>query len=80
MIVLGDLVHWEAVQFAHPSASTSFDADSKAAADQRLRVLQMAADRDYWVAGAHLSYPGIGHIRAGQGRFYWVPANYMIPD
>src|SRR5205823_2321467 len=62
LIVLGDLVHWGAVQFAYPSAYTSFDADPKAATAQRVRVFQMAADNNYWVAGAHIAFPGIGHI------------------
>ncbi len=79
MIVLGDLVHWGAVQFAYPSASTSFDSDPASATAQRQRVFQMAADGDYWVAGAHLAFPGVGHIRAGEGRYFWIPATYTIP-
>jgi glyoxylase-like metal-dependent hydrolase (beta-lactamase superfamily II) len=79
LIVLGDLVHWASVQFRYPSAYTSFDADPKAATAQRLRVLKMAADKGDWVAGAHLAFPGIGHIRAGEGRYFWIPANYTIP-
>jgi hypothetical protein len=39
----------------------------------------MAAADNSWVAGGHLSFPGIGHIRAGGGRYFWVPANYQIP-
>jgi glyoxylase-like metal-dependent hydrolase (beta-lactamase superfamily II) len=80
MIVLGDLVHWGSVQFPYPSVYTAFDADPKAATAQRLRVFQMAADEDDWVAGAHLSFPAIGHIRAGEGRYYWIPSNYAIPE
>jgi glyoxylase-like metal-dependent hydrolase (beta-lactamase superfamily II) len=79
LIVLGDLVHWGAVQFRYPSAYTAFDADPKAATAERLRVFQMAASENDWVAGAHLSFPGIGHIRSGEGRYYWVPINYAIP-
>jgi glyoxylase-like metal-dependent hydrolase (beta-lactamase superfamily II) len=79
LIVIGDLVHWGAVQFRYPSASTIFDMDPKAATAQRVRVFQMAAEHEYWIAGAHISFPGIGHVRAGNGRYYWVPANYAIP-
>ena len=28
---------------------------------------------------AHLSFPAIGHVRAEQGGFVWIPANYPIP-
>jgi hypothetical protein len=80
LIVLGDLVHWGAVQFPYPSVYTSFDADPKAAPRSALRVFKMAADKGDWVAGAHLAFPGIGHIRAGEGRYFWIPANYTIPQ
>jgi glyoxylase-like metal-dependent hydrolase (beta-lactamase superfamily II) len=79
-IVLGDLVLMGALQFSNPSLVSSFDADLKAAAEQRLRVFKMAAERDYWVAGGHLSFPGIGHIRAGNGHYSWIPASYTRPD
>jgi glyoxylase-like metal-dependent hydrolase (beta-lactamase superfamily II) len=80
LIVMGDLVLMGALQFANPSLGSSFDSDPKAAAEQRLRVFNMAADNDYWVAGGHLSFPGIGHIRASQNRYFWSPLNYMIPQ
>ena len=79
LIVMGDLVLMGALQFADPSLRSSFDADPRAAAEQRLRIFKMAAADDSWVAGGHLAFPGIGHIRAGPGRYFWVPANYTIP-
>ena len=62
------------------SLESSFDVDPKAAVEQRLRVCRMAADCDCWLAGGHLSFPGVGHIRAGNGRYFWIPANYAIPQ
>ena len=79
LIVMGDLVLMGALQFADPSLRSSFDADPKAAAEQRLRIFKLASDGDWWIAGGHLSFPGIGHVRAGQGRYFWAPANYTIP-
>ncbi len=79
MIVIGDLVHWAAIQFPYPAAYTAFDADSTASAASRLRVFRMAATDDDWVAGAHISFPGIGKVRADARRFYWIPVNYEIP-
>ena len=35
-----------------------------------------AAKEGYWVAAAHLSFPGIGHLRADGGGYDWVPVNY----
>ena len=76
LIVMGDLVLMGALQFANPSLGSSFDANPRAAAEQRLRVFKIASTADLWVAGGHLSFPGIGHIRAGQERYFWVPVNY----
>jgi glyoxylase-like metal-dependent hydrolase (beta-lactamase superfamily II) len=75
LIVMGDLVLMSALQFADPSLGSPLDVDAEAAAEQRLRVFRMAAENDYWVAGSHLPFPGIGHIRAERDRFFWVPAD-----
>ncbi len=76
LVLWGDLMHVAAVQFPDPSVTIKFDTDAKAAAVQRQRAYADAARRGYWVAAAHLSFPGIGHLR-GDGKGYaWVPANY----
>jgi glyoxylase-like metal-dependent hydrolase (beta-lactamase superfamily II) len=80
LLILGDVVHLGALQFAHPALPTIFDADQKGGASQRERIFRLAAEKDYWVAGAHLPFPGIGHIRADAGRYRWAPVNYTIPD
>jgi glyoxylase-like metal-dependent hydrolase (beta-lactamase superfamily II) len=73
----GDLMHVAAVQFENPSVTIQFDSESKAAAVQRKKAYADAAKGGYWVAGAHLSFPGIGHVRpAGKG-YTWIPVNYM---
>jgi glyoxylase-like metal-dependent hydrolase (beta-lactamase superfamily II) len=79
LIVLGDLVIMGALQFTYPSLGSSADSDPEAAAEQRLRIFKMAAADDYWVAGGHLAFPAIGHIRADQQRYFWIPANYSLP-
>jgi len=77
--VLGDLMHVAAVQFVNPSVTIEFDTDSKMAAVQRNKVYAEGAKQRFWLAVAHLPFPGIGHIRAeGQGYVY-VPANYSVP-
>lgn len=72
----GDLMHVAAVQFADPSAVMKFDTDPKLAAVERKKAFADAAKQGYWVAGAHLAFPGIGHLRADAGGYIWVPLNY----
>lgn len=79
MLAVGDLVHIEAVQFPRPEVTLKFDTDSNAARAERLRIFHEAAVNREWVAAAHLSFPGIGHIRADGAGFDWVPASYSVP-
>ncbi len=79
MAVLGDLMHVAAVQFPQPSATIQFDTDSKAAAAQRKKVYADSAKRGFWLAVAHLPFPGIGHIRADGTGYDYIPVNYAVP-
>ena len=72
----GDLMHVAAVQFPHPAVTIQFDSDPQAARPAREKAFAEAAKGGYYVAVAHLSFPGIGHVRADGKGYDWVPANY----
>ncbi len=72
----GDIVHAGEVQFRDPTITVDYDVDPNEAIASRLRVLGDAAKQGHLVGGAHLSFPGLGHIRAEQTGFSWVPAPY----
>jgi len=76
LVVWGDLMHAATVQFPDPSASLKYDTDLPAAAEQRKKVFADAAAHRYWVAGAHLPFPGIGHLRVNGSGYVFVHANY----
>jgi hypothetical protein len=64
------------VQFAAPAVTIQFDTDQKAAAAQRKKAYAAAAKQGHWIGASHLSFPGIGHLRAeGQG-YSFQPTNY----
>ena len=67
LLVWGDLMHVAAAQFPDPGVTIKFDTDSKEAARQRRQAFAMAAAKGYLVGGAHLSFPGLGHLRADHG-------------
>jgi len=79
LVLWGDLMHVAAVQFARPAVTIQFDTDSRAAAVQRKKAYADAAKQGYWVAAAHLPFPGIGHLRRDGGGYAFVPANYAVP-
>jgi glyoxylase-like metal-dependent hydrolase (beta-lactamase superfamily II) len=76
MVVWGDLMHVAAVQFPDPSVTIEFDTDPKAAMPQRKKAYADAAKKGYFVAVAHVSFPGIGQLRPDGKGYRWLPANY----
>jgi hypothetical protein len=76
MLFVGDLVHAASVQFPKPTITITFDVDAKAAAQQRIKTFTDAASKGYWIAADHISFPGIGHVKAQGKGFIWVPINY----
>jgi glyoxylase-like metal-dependent hydrolase (beta-lactamase superfamily II) len=76
MELWGDLVHVAAVQFSEPSVTIQFDVDSQSASMQRRHAFADAAKAGYLVGTAHLSFPGIGHVRAEGNGYAWVPLIY----
>jgi len=78
LMVWGDLIHVAAYQFGHPDAKMMFDSDGNAGLAQRKKEYAAAAKDGYLVAGAHISFPGIGHVRTDGKGFDWVPVNFSV--
>lgn len=73
LLVWGDLLHVAAVQFADPNVTIQYDSTPAEAEAQRLKVLADAAKNGEWIAAAHITFPGIGHVvKAGNG-YAWQP-------
>jgi len=77
LLIWGDLVHAHAVQFARPGVSIEFDINQKQAIATRRSIMKDMAASKSLVAGMHLPFPGIGHVRAdGKGSYSWVPIEF----
>ncbi|SFO15771.1 Glyoxylase, beta-lactamase superfamily II [Candidatus Pantoea varia] len=76
LVLWGDIIHAKAVQIPDPEVAIHFDVDQKQAINTRERVLKQAADQGYWVAAAHIAFPGLGHVQHEGSAYRWVPANY----
>jgi len=76
LLFWGDVIHSAAIQFTDPSVTFGFDVDPKIAAATRKQAFAEAAKEGYWIASDHISFPGIGHVRADGSKYVWVPANY----
>lgn len=81
LLVWGDIVHFHAVQFVQPEASFEYDADRAQAIATRRALLKEVATKRWWVAGAHLPFPGLGHVGSDGAAYTWVPAEFSpVPD
>ncbi len=77
LVLWGDAMHVAAVQFAAPAITIAFDTDGPAAAAARAQAFADAAKQGYWVGATHLSFPGLGRLRAAEdGAYVFVPVNY----
>lgn len=73
LLVWGDIVHVPSIQFAHPGLTWEYDADQDQARRTRAAMLDRAARRDTFVAGAHLDFPGIGQVSRDENGFIFSP-------
>lgn len=76
LMLWGDLMHVAAVQFRNPEVTIQFDSDPSKAGPQRIAQYQDAAKAGYYVGVAHVSFPGIGRLRADGSGYDWIPVNY----
>jgi glyoxylase-like metal-dependent hydrolase (beta-lactamase superfamily II) len=78
LLLWGDIVHAAEVQFRDPNITIEYDVDPRAARATRKRIFADAAQQGYLVGADHISFPGVGHVRAEQSGFSWVPVPYSV--
>ncbi|WP_437616006.1 MBL fold metallo-hydrolase [Erwinia sp. V71] len=76
LVLWGDIIHAKAVQMPDPHVAIHFDVNQAQAVQTREKVLAQAAQQGYWVAAAHIAFPGLGHVQKEGSGYRWVAANY----
>lgn len=79
LVLLGDLLHVQGVQFDDPGVGIQFDTDSTVAIAERKEAFAAAVKGGYLIGAAHLSFPALGHVRAQGKSYQYVPVNYTQP-
>jgi glyoxylase-like metal-dependent hydrolase (beta-lactamase superfamily II) len=79
LLLWGDLLHVAAVQFPDPGVTIRYDTIPVQARATRERAFADAAEKGYWVAAAHIPFPGIGHVRRAHGGYVWEPLGSNRP-
>jgi glyoxylase-like metal-dependent hydrolase (beta-lactamase superfamily II) len=74
LLIWGDVMHVQDIQFPVPDLAVSYDTDPAAAVKVRKQVLQYAAQNKIVIAGMHLTYPAIGTVKAGAEGYEFIPS------
>jgi glyoxylase-like metal-dependent hydrolase (beta-lactamase superfamily II) len=76
LLLWGDTVHSTEVQLDHPEITIQYDVNTTDAASSRRKALDQAAKEGYLVGGAHISFPGLGHVEHRDRTYIWHPIPY----
>lgn len=76
LLLWGDIIHAAEAQFPDPALTFQFDLDANAAKMQRIKVFADAAKQGYLIGGAHISFPGLGHVARDNDKYSWIPVSY----
>lgn len=77
LLIWGDVVHAEPVQFPHPEITIAFDADPAAAEKSRQALFESLSSGSTLIAGPHMPFPAIGRLRKLSDGYAWVPVPYV---
>lgn len=74
LLLWGDIVYSQALQFAHPQVSNDYDTDRAQAAATRKFLFKKVVQEGWLVGGSHLPFPGFGHLtEQDPGGYCWAP-------
>lgn len=73
LLIWGDIVHMQALQFTHPEWSLTFDINPEQAIKSRQKILDEVATDKIRIGGMHLSFPGLGHVEKSASGYAMVP-------
>lgn len=73
LLYIADALHVPAIQLRNPDWQIAFDTDRKLAQTTRKSVLTKAADDRSLIAGSHIPFPALGHVRREDRAFEFEP-------
>jgi glyoxylase-like metal-dependent hydrolase (beta-lactamase superfamily II) len=77
LLIVGDVIHCSALQFAHPKISIVWDTNQTEAIKTRIALFKDVAERKIWMAGMHIPFPGIGKLSTMEtGGYQWIQITY----
>lgn len=78
LMVTGDVFFSDPLNLEHPDWEVAFDADSAKGVVTRKRILAEATASRMRLMVPHMPFPGIGHVRAEEEQYGWVPTPWSF--
>ena len=78
LLIIGDATMVAEWLFDRPDWSLAFDVDGDMAVATRRKLLDMAAADRMLIAGAHLPFPGFGHVATAGAAYRFVQAPWVV--
>lgn len=77
LLIWGDIINLAVFQMPKPMVAFAYDFSPGDAIATRLNQLENVATEKTFVAGSHLPFPGLGHVRKDDVQSYtWVPVYF----
>ena len=73
ILFFGDVIHALRAQLPHPEVTAIFDIDQTVAAATRNQLLPKLANENVLIAGPHMNFPALGHLRKEGSAYSWAP-------
>lgn len=78
LLLLGDTMHVAPVQFPRPEITVAFDWEQPRARAARKQLFDMAARENILIGAVHVSFPGIGRLRAVGDGYAFDPLPWQL--
>jgi len=78
LLIWADTCIHYVVAVQRPEWTIDVDDDKEKAVATRKRILDMTANKNLFVAGFHMPFPGLGLIEKSAAGYRWVPVGYQL--
>lgn len=76
LLIWGDIIHMQSLQFAHPEWGLAYDIDADQAKTTRRKILDEVVTDRLRIGGMHLSFPGLGNVEKSGEAYAFVPQKW----
>ncbi|MEK6709023.1 MAG: MBL fold metallo-hydrolase [Nitrospinota bacterium] len=77
LLIWGDIVNIQPLQFLRPHWPATFDLDKPLSVQSRTRIFDMASQERLTIAGTHLGFPGIGNVVKRGNEYDFHPVRWQ---